>query len=440
MKAYFYQLADALQGLLEPGETYTCALEGEASDFIRFNRNRVRQAGHIRQFELAVNLIEHRRHAAGSISLSGDPNLDEPLLAELIESLRAQRRHLDDDPHLLYATEVQSTEDVGPVNAIDITAAIDEIMEAATGLDLVGALAAGSIYRGFANSLGQRNWYAVQNFNFDWSLHSSSSSDKAVKCNDAGFEWNTETLRQKMDVARHQLDILERSAKTPNPGRYRAYLAPRALEAIVDMMAWGGFSLKAHRTRQTPLLKMIRGDRRLDESVSLSERQAGGLAPGFTAQGFIKPARVELIRNGIYKDCLVDTRSSREYGLPVNASTEFPQSLDMAAGEIAMAGVLRELDTGLCINNLWYCNFSDRNNCRITGMTRYACFWVRDGKIAAPLNVMRFDEGVYDMLGENLIGLTREREFLFDTHTYHQRSLGSARLPGALIENFTLTL
>jgi predicted Zn-dependent protease len=98
------------------------------------------------------------------------------------------------------------------------------------------------------------------------------------------------------------------------------------------------------------------------------------------------------------------------------------------------------LDTGLYVNNLWYCNFSDRDDCRITGMTRFACFWVEHGRVQAPVNVMRFDDSMYRVLGDRLLGLTREREFLFDTSTYQQRSTRSARLPGALVEALTLTL
>ena len=35
-------------------------------------------------------------------------------------------------------------------------------------------------------------------------------------------------------------------------------------------------------------------------------------------------------------------------------------------------------------------------------MTRFATFWVEDGVIQSPLEVMRFDETIYRMLGENL--------------------------------------
>ena len=112
----------------------------------------------------------------------------------------------------------------------------------------------------------------------------------------------------------------------------------------------------------------------------------------------------------------------------------------MTAGDLPLEEILTRLNTGIYINNLWYCNFSDHNDCRITGMTRYACFWVENGEIIAPINVMRFDESIYQMFGENLLDLTREREFIFDSSSYEQRSTTSYHLPGALVEDFTLTL
>jgi predicted Zn-dependent protease len=73
-------------------------------------------------------------------------------------------------------------------------------------------------------------------------------------------------------------------------------------------------------------------------------------------------------------------------------------------------------------------------------MTRFATFWVEDGRIVAPVNVMRFDDSIYRILGANLAGLTREREFLLDASTYGARSTHSARLPGALLSALRLTL
>ena len=111
-----------------------------------------------------------------------------------------------------------------------------------------------------------------------------------------------------------------------------------------------------------------------------------------------------------------------------------------ASGQVPLDQVLGRLDTGIYVSNLWYLNYSDRNACRATGMTRFATFWVEHGVVQSPLNVMRFDETMYRVLGENLAGLTVERDLILDTDTYFRRSTNSGRMPGALIEDFTFTL
>ena len=107
---------------------------------------------------------------------------------------------------------------------------------------------------------------------------------------------------------------------------------------------------------------------------------------------------------------------------------------------MATRDVLAALDTGIYVNNVWYLNYSDRTSSRITGMTRFATLWVENGAIRAPLNVMRFDETIYRMFGDNLLALTNEREFLMDSSTYRRRSTASSRVPGALVRQFAFTL
>ena len=112
----------------------------------------------------------------------------------------------------------------------------------------------------------------------------------------------------------------------------------------------------------------------------------------------------------------------------------------MAAGTLRREDILKALDTGLLIGNLHYLNYSARKSCRMTGMTRFATFWVENGEIKAPLNVMRFDDSAYRLLGDNLLGLTEERDLILDSGSYGERSTGSARMPGGLVKDFQLTL
>jgi len=73
-------------------------------------------------------------------------------------------------------------------------------------------------------------------------------------------------------------------------------------------------------------------------------------------------------------------------------------------------------------------------------MTRFATFWMDDGEIVAPVDVLRFDDTAYHLLGDQLEGLTDTAEVLLDTSTYERRSTDSARLPGALVEAMRFVL
>ncbi|MGZ8265478.1 MAG: metallopeptidase TldD-related protein, partial [Burkholderiales bacterium] len=138
----------------------------------------------------------------------------------------------------------------------------------------------------------------------------------------------------------------------------------------------------------------------------------------------------------------VSPRSAREYGLQTNGAgpEESPQSLEILPGDLVEADILRALDTGLYVGNLWYLNFSDRAAGRITGMTRFGTFWVEGGRITAPVHALRFDDTLYRMLGEKLVDLTDSPELLLSTWTYGERSTASSRLPGALLESMRFTL
>lgn len=440
MQEYFGLVASALQEQLRGKEIYLCSYSAEESDFIRFNRSAVRQAGSVAQRYLEVDLIDGRRHAAGTLSLSGDLATDKPRLVDLITSLREVRECVPEDPYLLFATEVQSSERHQAHRLPEPDAVIDDVRRAGKDRDLVGIYAAGATHAGFANSLGQRNWYTSHSYNLDWSFF--HSADRAVKAAYAGFAWQPDEFSRVVDRAALQLDVLRRPGRTIDRGRYRVYLAPTAFYEIITLLGWGGFGLRAHRSKTTPLLQMVEQRAALDASVNITENTRDGFAPDFQEAGFKRPDAVNLVSDGLYRDSLVSPRSSLEYGVPTNGASEgeAPLSIDVAAGDLPSDRVLRELGTGIYVGNLWYLNFSDRSACRTTGMTRFATFWVEGGEIQAPLNVMRFDETLYRMLGQNLIGLTSERETILDPGTYGRRSTDSARLPGALVDDFTFTL
>ncbi|MGF1598631.1 MAG: metallopeptidase TldD-related protein [Acidimicrobiales bacterium] len=437
---YFDELVRWATGQLRGDEILTASLEGENSDFVRFNGDAVRQAGSVRQRALSVDLIEGDTHAGASIQLAEDPEVDRARLGTVLGELRDRRRLVPPDPYLAYATDAASTEQVNDGDMPDPSQAIGDIRAAAIGKDLVGIYAAGDTFSGFANSLGQRNWHQSATFNFDWSFY--LRADKAVKNLYAGRRWEEAEFAAKVEWSGRQLEALARPPVDLRPGHYRTYLAPAALSELIDMMSWGGFGLKAHRTKQTPLLRMVTEGATLAPSVTISEDTANGVAPNFQEQGFLRPDEVVLIDGGAYRHHLVSPRSAVEYGTETNGASrwEAPESVAMAPGSLAPDDVLDELGTGLYVGNLWYLNFSDRAACRTTGMTRFATFWVDKGEIVAPANVLRFDDTAYHLLGSNLVALTDRAETILDPSTYERRSSASYRLPGALVDDMAFTL
>lgn len=440
MQQHFMKLADYVTTQLTGSEIATSYLVAEKSDFVRFNHAKVRQPGSVTQANLQVRLINGQKQTAVTLGLVGDLEQDKALIREQLTSMRELLPHLPDDPHLLINTDVQSSEQVADNTLMDTSDMVDDILGQSEGLDCVGILASGSNYRGFANSLGQRNWFANHNFNWDWSL--VHSVDKAVKSSYAGTEWSSSDFAEKMTDAKAQLKLLALPSKTLSPGAVRAYLSPVALDEILGLVSWGGFGLASHKNKTTPLLSLLDGDDRLSEHFTLFEDVVGGVAPDFQADGFRRPNRVSLIDNGIMTGALVSPRSAKEFGVDTTGADggESPDSLHVLGGTLPRADVLQALDTGVYIGNLWYLNYSDRAAGRMTGMTRFATFWVENGEIVAPLNVMRFDDSVLRMLGSELEALTVEQDLLLSASSYFNRSTASSRLPGALLKNFEFTL
>jgi predicted Zn-dependent protease len=434
VKGFFFELASRLERELKAGEVLLSNLHAERSDFVRFNKGKVRQAGSVEQRYLTLRLVRARRQASATVTGENFESL-KSILSRLREALDG----LPEDPWLLINEQPQSTSSERRGALLPAQAVVEAVTGKAQGHDLVGFYAGGTVYRGFANSLGQRNWHEVDSFNFDWSLF--WQADQAVKTSYAGFDWRQQDFVKAMNTAVEELALLEKPRKDIEPGEYRAYLAPRALDELAGLLSWGGFSARARATKQSPLLRMQEGET-LSPKITLIEKTREGVAPAFQADGFVKPAEVALIVGGKLKDALVSPRSAKEYGLQSNAANgaESPEALDVAAGTLEPDEVLKALDTGLYISNLWYLNFSDRPAGRITGMTRFATFWVEGGRIAAPLAPMRFDDSIYRLLGENLVELTARRELLLDSSTYGERSTSSARLPGALLKSLRLTL
>ena len=162
----------------------------------------------------------------------------------------------------------------------------------------------------------------------------------------------------------------------------------------------------------------------------------------FNDDGELAPKTLPLINSGILKNTLINSRTAQEYKIDSNfaGSWEGLRAPVMDTGNLHEKDIPSKIDKGVLLNNLHYLNWSDNVGGRITGMTMYACFWIEDGEIIAPIDNMRFDDTIYNIFGSNLESVTSKSQFIPDTGTYSGRSFGGTNCPGILLNSFSLTL
>ncbi len=439
-KFAFDALAAAVCVADSGAERVTLSLKSEDSDFIRFNRAAVRQATHVSQGYATLAVVSGGRRIDTTLSLTGRLDADTATLRSQRSLLMAQLVDVPEDPYLLLPDAVTSSTRDETGELASPAALIDAVADAAQGLDFVGFYAGGPVVRAFADSRGQRHWHRVESFHFDWCLY--HAADQAVKTAYAGTHWDADEFARRVATGAQRMVLLAQAPHRLSPGAYRAYFTPTAMVELLGTLGWSGFSVKARRTGTSSLCRLEQGDAQLHPGINLHEDTSHSIAPSFTADGFCKPSVVTLIDAGRAGGTLNSPRSAREYGLEANGANaqESPEALRLAPGTLAEADALAALDTGLYVSNLWYLNYSDRQACRMTGMTRFACFWVEGGRLVAPLSVMRFDDSFLRLFGSGLVALTDRAETITEGGTYRERQLSSLTTPGALVDGWRLTL
>jgi predicted Zn-dependent protease len=428
----------AIDRLLE-GQSLTLELSAENSQFTRFNQARVRQTGIVIDATVKLTLMANHRATYRVFPLTGDRDLDIATTLENLQDLQQEITALPEDPFLVFPENHGLTREVYTGELLSPDKAVEEILPPVQDLDFTGMYAAGKVIRANFNSAGGKHWFATESFFLDYSV--ITTAGKAVKQILADRNWESDRYHQQLQPVKNQLQLLEATARKIAPGRYRVYLAPAAVSDLIGMLSWGAVSEASLRQGGSALAKMRQG-KNLSPLLTLKENFCGGNVPRFNDLGELAPEELSIIQEGSLINTLVNSRTAKEYGAIANGASrgEGLRAAEVSPGKLAREEILQHLDTGLYLSNLHYLNWSDRPSGRITGMTRYACFYVENGEIIAPIQDLRFDESLYAFLGENLLALTDFQEFIPETGTYESRSLGGQLLPGLLIEDFTFTL
>ena len=440
MENKFNIISDKVFALLNQGEYLTLSFSSENTQFIRFSQSKIRQTGLVDDASLELELIYDNRTCGEAFTLSGDTDADILTAQGILDILRSEVVQLPEDPYIVFPENNGSSRDIHTGNLLLVEDAAEALTPAMQGVDLAGIFASGKIYRGNANSLGQKHWFSTETFSLDYSL--ITPDEKMVKATFAGSKWNQSEYESFMAASIKKLEFMKRDSIKVEPGEYRTYIASPGIRDILDMFSWNGLSEASIKQGQSSFGKMRNENSKLSPCFSLLEDFRSGSVPRFNDNGEVAPDVLNLVKDGLLENTLINSRTAKEYDVVSNnaGGGEGVRAPYMSPGDLPEADILKKIGTGLYLGNLHYLNWSDCIGGRITGMTRYACFWVENGEIVAPIENMRFDDSFYNFFGENLEAVSNKVEFNPEVGTYENRSLGGTHCPGVLLSSFSLTL
>lgn len=436
---YIKKLSTAAFSHLQNNEDLAFNLHSEESDFIRFNHSKVRQNTTVNQHELTLQYQKDQRSYRFRFNLS--LNFDQDLLkiTNAIKQIRQDLPSTDVSPQFVPIVNNGTSEVFKKVNRPATNEIIAIICSTFSDSDLAGLWCSGPLRQAAINSKGQFHYFETDYFFFDYSLYNGPQAAKSFYSED---EWNLQNFISTAQQAKNTLALLKKPVVKIKPGLHKAYLGPMAVAEILGLFNWRALSRSSYEQGFAPLKKLVEKEVTLSPKFTLVENLELGYSTPFNGLGEIGPGQLALIENGSMKNFLVSTATANEYKLTSNFADSYEQmrSPEIRAGALEEKDILKNLGTGLYLSNLHYINWSDPQAARITGMTRFACFWVEKGEIVGPIQDLRFDETLFNIFGKNLLELTKNQQVYTDTATYLRRSLGAVKVPGALIElmNFTL--
>ena len=440
MNKYFDKINDLIYSKLSNDEIAKTSMWGENSQFIRINNSKVRQTGIVKDLSYKMTLIYNERQVSASLTITGDYDVDKSTLLSQLDKLRKDVKMVLKDPYIVYPEATKSSKEKYSGELLPFNDAVNMLLPAMQGTDLSGLWASGLIYYGVANSIGQSHWFETETYSLDYSL--ITKDKKMVKDYFAGTHWDQSQYESYIASSKKKLQMMENESIKIKPGQYKTYIAPAGVSDIIDMFSWGGISEASLQQKDSALLKMRDENMNLSPCFTLQEDFSNGMVPRFNNDGEIAPESLPLIVKGSLKNTLVSTRTEKEYGIPSNYASggEELRSPKVGLGDLKESKILESIDKGVYLSNLHYLNWSDRLGGRITGMTRYACFYIENGKIIAPIENMRFDDTIYNIFGKELQSVTDFHQLIPDVGTYDGRSLGGNYCPGILLNKFSLTL
>jgi len=125
--------------------------------------------------------------------------------------------------------------------------------------------------------------------------------------------------------------------------------------------------------------------------------------------------RTGIIRHGILRSYLHNTSTAHRFRKHSTGNAGLispePFSLSLSPGKVEVEDMMREMDSGLYINNVWYTRYQNYARGDFSTIPRDAIFEIRNGEIRRCIRNIRITENLLRVF-RNAVRLSREREHI----------------------------
>lgn len=379
-------------------EAAVAVLHGGASSSTRIADNVITQNVQCRRVTLQVECAYGQSHGGASTD-----DLSAGALRDAVARAQTIARASPPDPEYMPPVEAaetakyprvqgffEATERIGPEEKARQLAAAARKVQAA-GMRLSGGYPSGAYFTAVANSAGLRAYHASTETDFHATVLGPSGSGWAeqVASNIADLDVPA-TAEKALAVAQAAQD-----PQPLEPGKYDAILSPAAVGELLLYMLWCGLDAKATDEGRTFLRGKL-GTKVFGDRITIRSDPAAPRCPGspFQGDGLVSPS-LAWVENGVVRNLSYSRYWAKKQG---RLATGWPSNFVMDGGDATVEQMIASTERGLLITRFWYIREVDPMIPLHTGMTRDGLFLIERGKVARPVQHMRFNENAVDML------------------------------------------
>jgi PmbA protein len=213
--------------------------------------------------------------------------------------------------------------------------------------------------------------------------------------------------------------LASRGPRRVPPGVYPVVLEPYAVASLLEALAEAGMGALAVQEERSWMNGRL-GQRCLSPHITVADDalDPAGVPQAFDCEGVAK-RRLVIVDQGVPLTPVYDrSTAAREGGRRSTGHAQpyddedwdgpIPENLVLEPGEASVDDLIAGIERGLYITRFWYVNLMAPQDCTVTGTTRDGVWWIESGRLAYPVENLRFDQSLVEALSA-VIGLGRER-------------------------------